>query len=110
MDREAAAALASPDHWFRHWMPYEFVRLGPGGGHAYLPPNRALKPLGVSAPGCVRFADHRARAVEFRLDPRGFEGVWFDPAGAAPGPPRRRLLLYDDTPESRMHYSPASSG
>lgn len=28
--------------------------------------------------------------------------MWFDPGGAAPGPPRRRLLLYDDTPESRM--------
>ena len=40
--KEAAAALAYPDHWFRHWMPYEFVRLGPsGGGHAYPPPKRA---------------------------------------------------------------------
>jgi hypothetical protein len=24
--------------------------------------------------------------------------------GGAPGLPRRRLLLYDDTPESRMDY------
>jgi hypothetical protein len=104
MDREAAAALASPDHRFRHRMSYEFVRLGPGDEHAYPPLNRALKPLGVSAPGCVRFGDHRARAVVFRLDPRTFEGVWFKPAGAAPGLPRRRLLLYDDTPESRMDY------
>ena len=104
MDREAAAALASPDHWFRHWMPYEFVRLGSGEGHVYPPLKRGLKPLGVSAPGGVRFGDHRAQAVVFRLDPRGFEGVWFDPAGAAPGLPRRRLLLYDDTPESRMDY------
>ena len=105
MDREAAAALASPGHWFRHWMPYEFVRLVPGGGaHVYLPLNRALKPLGVAARGRVRFRDYRAQAVVFRTDPRTFEGVWFDPVGAAPGLPRRRLLLYDDTPESRMDY------
>ena len=103
MDREAAA-LASRDHWFRQWMPYEFVRLGPGDEHVYLPLNRALKPLGVSTPGCVRFGDYRAQAIIFRLDPRAFEGVWFDPVGAAPGLPRSRLLLYDDTPESRMDY------
>ena len=38
------------------------------------------------------------------MNPHTFEGVWFDPVGAAPGLPRRRLLLYDDTPESRMDY------
>ena len=104
MDREAAAALASPGHWFRHWMPHEFVRLGPGDDeHVYLPLNRGLKPLGVTARGCVRFDDFRAQAVVFRMDPHTFEGVWFDPVGAAPpGLPRRRLLLYDDTAESRM--------
>jgi hypothetical protein len=100
MDREAAAALGSRDHWFRYWMPYEFVRLGSGGEHVYLPLNRGLKPLGVCAPGCVRFADHRAPAVVFRMDPHTFEGVWFGPVGAAPGVPRPRLLLYDDTPET----------
>jgi hypothetical protein len=105
MDREAAAALAYPGHWFRHWMPYEFVRLGPGGDeHVYLPLNRALKPLGITARGCVRFIDYRAQAVVFRTDPHTFEGVWFDSVGGAPGLPRRRLLLYDDTPESRMDY------
>ena len=106
MDREAAAALASRDHWFRHWMPYGFVRLVPGGGeHVYLPLNRALQPLGVAARRRVRLRDYRAQAVVFRTDPRTFEGVWFDPAaGAAPGLPRRRLLLYNDTPESRMDY------
>ena len=107
MDRGAASALASPGHWFRHWMPYGFVRLGPGGEHVYLPLNRALRPLGVAAARRrpVRLRDHRAQAVVFRTDPRTFEGVWFDPAaGAAPGLPRRRLLLYDDTPESRMDY------
>ena len=105
MDKEAAAALASPGHWFRHWMPYEFVRLGPGGDeHVYLPLNRALKPLGITARGCTRFSDYRAQAVVFRMDPHPFEGVWFDPVGATPGLPRRRLLLYDDTPESRMDY------
>ena len=105
MDREAAAALASPSHWFRHWMPYELVRLGPGGEeHVYLPLNRALKPLGITARGCTRFSDYHAQAVVFRMDPHTFEGVWFDPVGGAPGLPRRRLLLYDDTPESRMDY------
>jgi hypothetical protein len=105
MDREAAAALAYPGHWFRHWMPYEFVRLGPGGDeHVYLPLNRGLKPLGITARGCVRFSDYHAQAVVFRMDPHTLEGVWFDPVGGAPGLPRRRLLLYDDTLESRMDY------
>jgi hypothetical protein len=58
MDREAAAVLASSGHWFRHWMPYEFVRLRPDGDeHVYLPLNRALKPLGITARGWVRFND-----------------------------------------------------
>jgi hypothetical protein len=45
-----------------------------------------------------------AQAVVFRLDPHTFEGVWFDPVGTAVGLQRPRLLLYDDTPESRMDY------
>jgi hypothetical protein len=36
--------LAAADHWFRHWMPWKFVRLGPGDEHIYPPVNRALKP------------------------------------------------------------------
>ena len=62
---------------------------------------RALR---IHALGRTRSSDDRAQAVVFRMDPHTFEGVWFDPVGAAPGLPRRRLLLYDDTPESRMDY------
>ncbi len=83
------------------------MRLVPGGGeHVHLPLNRALRPLGVAARRRrVRLRDHRAQAVVFRTDPRTSEGVWFDPAaGAAPGLPRRRLLLHGDTPESRMDH------
>ena len=104
MDREAASALAAPDHWFRHWMPWKFVRLGTGEAHAYLPVNRALKPLGMAGHGCVRWRDHGAQAIVFRSDPHEFEGVWYEPPDAAPGPGRPRLLLYGDAPESRMDY------
>ena len=52
----------------------------------------------------ARLDAYRAQAVVFRLDPHTFEGVWFDPLGTALGLPRPRLLLYDDTPESRMDY------
>lgn len=104
MDREAAAVLAAPDHWFRHWMPRAFVRLGTGGGNVYLPLNGLLAPLGTTGRGPVRWRDHAARAVAFRTDPAGFDGIWYEPPGAAPNRPRRRLILYDDTPESRMDY------
>ena len=80
------------------------MRLGTGEAHAYLPVNRALKPLGMAGHGCVRWRDHAARAIVFRSDPHEFEGVWYDAGDAAPGPGRPRLLLYDDTPESRMDY------
>jgi hypothetical protein len=94
MDKEAATALASYDHWFRYCMPWKFVRLGTGEEHVYLPVNRGLKPLGVTGQGCVRWHDCAAQAVVFRSDPHGFEGVWIDPVGTTPG-----LFLYDDTPE-----------
>ena len=83
MDREAAAALAAPDHWFRHWMPWKFVRLGADEAHVYLPVNRALKPLGVTGHGCVRWRDHAAQAIVFRSDPHEFGG-----SGTTPGTPR----------------------
>jgi hypothetical protein len=104
MDKEAASALGAYDHWFRHWMPWTFVRLGTGEEHIYLPVNRGLKPLGATGHGCVRWRDYAAQAIVFRSDPHTFEGVWIDLAGTAPGLPRPRLLLYDDTPESRMDY------
>ena len=105
MDREAAVALAYPATGSGTGCRTSWCGCGPSGGeHIYLPLNRALKPFGITARGCVRFNDYRAQAVVFRMDPHSFEGVWFDPVGAAPDLPRRRLLLYDDTPESRMDY------
>jgi hypothetical protein len=67
MDREAASALASADHWFRYWMPYRFVRLGPSDEHVYLPIKRGLKPLGITGHGCFRFDTYRAGG---RVPPR----------------------------------------
>jgi hypothetical protein len=104
MDKEAASALASNDHWFRYWRPWKFVPLGTGEEYVCLPVNRGLKPLGITGWGCVRWRDHAARAIAFRSDPQDFEGVWYDPPGSAPDQPRRRLILYDDTPESLMDY------
>lgn len=105
MDREAAATLASCDHWFRYWMPWAFVRFGFGRQPSYLPVNRGLRPLGVLSGSSIRWRDHAATAIVFRTDPYEFEGVWYEVPKATPEPAqRRRLILYDDTPESRMDY------
>ena len=104
MDKEAAAALGGYDHWFRHWMPWKLVQLGAGDEHVYLPVNRGLKPLGFTGTGWVRWREHAAQAVVVRSGPHEFEGVWYHPPGAVPGLRRPGLVLYDDTPESRMDY------
>jgi len=105
MDREAAAALGCPDHWFRRWMPWAFARLGGEVEHVYLPLNRLRLPLGAAERARGRWRDHAAGAIIFRTDPNEFEGVWYEPPGApADRPGRRRLILYDDAPESRMDY------
>jgi hypothetical protein len=108
MDREAAAALGAEDHWFALWMPRAFARLGTvDGERVYLPLNRRLRPLGMLCRR-GRWRGHAAAlAVVFRTDPVEFDGIWYDPPAGAPAPDRpsrRRLVLYDDTAESRMDY------
>jgi hypothetical protein len=85
-------------------MPWKFVRLSTAEKYIYLPVNRALKPLGMTGQGYVRWHNHAAQAIAFRSNPHEFEGGWYDPPGGTPGPARPHLLLYDDTPESRINY------
>ena len=91
-----ARRLTNTPHWFRFWLPYQFVKLElETRKHVYLPLNRNYKPLGYLGKDFLKYEDYASQAVVFGSDPSGFKGVWHDPAG---------LYLYDDNPRSRRDY------
>ena len=95
MNLKSAAALTSRQHWFRYWMPYQFIPLKAGGKrHVYLPVNRDYKPLGMKN-AFVNYEAHLTNAVVFARDPHRFKDIWFDP---------KTLYLYNDSPRSRLDY------
>lgn len=97
MTPKQAAALTDDNRWFRHFLPYAFVRLEhPRRRHVFLPVNRNYKPLGIFSREWVEYATHLDDAVAFRRDPLLMTGVWTAT--------REHLWLYNDNPLSRLDY------
>ena len=96
LDRRDAERLTLGNHWFRIWMPYQFVHLRSRRfKHLYLPVNRNYKPLGHIGREWVDYREYASQAVIFRSDPHHLEGVWANP---------ERLYLYNDSVGSRLDY------
>ena len=96
LNRADAKRLTQGAHWFRFWMPYQFVKLPSRRyKHLYLPVNRNYKPLGYLGDEHIDYEMHSSEAVMFRRDPHYIQGVWTDP---------EHLYLYDSNPNSRADY------
>lgn len=97
MTPSQADHLTDDNRWFRHFLPYAFVRLEhPRRRHVFLPVNRDYKPLGMITRKEVDYVDYMEKAAVFRRDPRLMPGVWTAT--------REHLMLYNDTPGSRLDY------
>lgn len=97
MTPDQAAKLTLDNRWFRHFMPYAFVRLDhPKRRHVFLPVNRNYKPLGQTSSKWVEYREFLDSAVVFRRDPKQMSGVWTAT--------REHLHLYNDNPKSRLNY------
>jgi hypothetical protein len=94
--------LATKGQWFRIWMPYCFVRLVSPPKYVYLPLNRNYKPLGYPGREHVEYESYRAQAVQFKTDPKMFDGMWA--LVEADRIDDEVLWLYTDTRKTRLDY------